>query len=386
MGEFMRISIVLLMASLVFPYGVEADSVKHGVSVTAADGVRLAGDFYPSGKSGPGILLFHQCSRERVIWDHLANTLAASGHNVLVLNPRGIGDSQGAQWDYDGNLDHALDYWRKNWSADAESAYQWLVSQPNVKRDEIVAMGAGCGSFLALLTAERHYPLVRNVVFFSDFDDDSTRQFLQNAPQLSILSAVSEQDPMSFTAAKDIHALAKNRANRLFTYTEQAHGFRLLEEHPELESTVVAWIEERLTATAVDPRVAEILKIHELDRAAHLHGDANDLCSRLAPELFSVDNGKLTRSSREDNRKRFTKYFGSAQHRLWDDVEPPVIRVSPDANMAWAVYRVHSQYLETKPDGTQKTTNFTAAWMSTYEKQDGQWLMTAVTSTFEPAP
>jgi dienelactone hydrolase len=241
----MMIFALLFAFSFSLPNLGAQDSMRHGVTVRAADGIHLAGNFYSADKPGPGLLLFHQCSRDRLIWDRFALTLARSGWHVLVLSPRGIGDSQGAQWDYDGDLDHALDYWRKNWSADAESAYQWLISQPGVQKDNVVAAGAGCGAFLALLIAERHYPTVRSVVFFSDFDDDSTRKFLASAPQLAILSAVSEQDPMSFTAAKEIHQLSHNAANRLLTYPEQAHGFRLMENHPELESAVLEWLETR---------------------------------------------------------------------------------------------------------------------------------------------
>jgi dienelactone hydrolase len=189
----------------------------------------------------------HKCTRDRLVWDELATRLANSGNQVLVLNPRGIGDSEGAQWDYDGNLDHALEYWRKNWSDDAESAYQWLTSRPGVERDNIVAMGAGCGSFLAMVTAERHYPSVRNAVFFSDFDDAASKQFLSASPQVAILSIVSEQDPMSFTAANEMHRLSKNPSNRLLLYPEKAHGFGLLEQHPELAPTVAAWVRSRLT-------------------------------------------------------------------------------------------------------------------------------------------
>jgi len=243
--DAVRLLAFLLVSGLGLTNLAAQDSLRHSIRVTAVDGVHLAGDFYSSGKAGPGLLLFHQCSRDRVIWDRFATMLARSGQHVLVLNPRGIGDSQGAQWDYDGSLHHALDYWRKNWSADAESAYQWLIAQPGVQRDNVIAAGAGCGAFLALLTAERHYPSVRSTVFFSDFDDDSTRKFLASAPRLAILSAVSEQDPMSFTAAKEIHQISHNAANRLLTYPEQAHGFRLMENHPELESTLIEWLEAR---------------------------------------------------------------------------------------------------------------------------------------------
>ncbi len=245
----MRTVLALVLAlSISFALASAKDPVKRTVTVTAADGVRLAGNYYPAGKPGRGVLLFHQCSRDRLVWDDLARALANPGNHVLVLNPRGVGDSEGAQWDYDGDLEHALEYWRKNWATDAESAYQWLVAQHGVDRDNIVAIGAGCGSFLALLIAEGHYPSVRNVVFFSDFDDTPSRQFLRNSPDLSILSMVSEQDPMSFSAAKEIHALSQNPANRLKTYAQHAHGYGLLEQHPELMAVVVAWVQSRMAA------------------------------------------------------------------------------------------------------------------------------------------
>jgi len=128
---------------------------------------------------------------------------------------------------------------------------------------------------------------------------------------------------------------------------------------------------------------AEILRIHELDRAAHLNDSAADLVSRLAPELISVGEGKIIRQSREENRKLFEEYFRGSKHTAWDDLEPPIVRVSPDGQVAWAIYRVHSRYEQTK-DGKKEVTEFVAAWMSAYEKRDARWEMTAVTSTFEP--
>jgi len=220
--------------------------IRRAIKVTARDGVHLAGDYYTHGNPGPGVLLFHQCTRDRAIWSDLATTLANSGNQVLVVNPRGVGDSEGKPWDYDGVPDHALAYWRSHWSDDAEAAYQWLKSRRDVEREKVVAMGAGCGSFLAMLTAERHYPVVRDAVFFSDFDDPQSRQFLEKSPRLAILSMVSERDPMSFTAAKEIQRVSNNPASRLLTYPEHAHGYELVERHPELMSVVVKWVNAQL--------------------------------------------------------------------------------------------------------------------------------------------
>ena len=85
--------------------------------------------------------------------------------------------------------------------------------------------------------------------------------------------------------------------------------------------------------------------------------------------------------SREDVRAKFVEYFQSAQFTAWDDAEPPIVRVSADGNMGWMIVRVRIAYTETDASG-KKNENTVGAWMSAYEKQDGTWIMTAVTSTF----
>jgi len=245
----MQVFTIALMISWVFGFFSSpplAASTKRDVDVRAPDGVKLRATYYAGPNRGPAVLLFHQCSRNRGIWEPFATKLADEGLSILTVEPRGIGESQGEQWDYDGNLDHALQYWRKNWSDDAEAAYQWLVSQPGVEKNDVGLVGGGCGAFLALLTAQRHYPAVRTIVLFSDFDDDATKTFVKDSPGLTILSVVSEQDPMSLAAAKEIHTLSKNPANRLLSFSEKGHGFGLMEKHPELESTVVDWLKVHL--------------------------------------------------------------------------------------------------------------------------------------------
>jgi dienelactone hydrolase len=238
---------VLLLSSVFAILSASATTwTRSDVDVLARDGIKLKGTYFAIRSRGPAVVLFHQCSRKREIWEPIATKLAKQGISVLTVEPRGIGESQGEQWDYDGNLDHALQYWRKNWSEDAESAYQWLSSQPGVDKKHIGVVGGGCGAFLALLTTQRHYPVVRAVVLLSDFDDDETRTFVRETPGVAILSAVSERDPMSLAAAKEIHALAKNPASHLITFAEQGHGFGLIEKHPELEVTVVEWLNAHL--------------------------------------------------------------------------------------------------------------------------------------------
>jgi dienelactone hydrolase len=247
----LRLFTIALLGLLAIVHGrslAQTNPAKRDVDIVANDGIKLRGTYYARPNRGLAVLLFHQCSRSRSIWNPLAEKLTADGLRVLIVEPRGIGDSQGEQWDYDGNLEHALQYWRKNWSADAESAYQWLVAQPDVDSLNVGLAGGGCGAFLALLTAQRHYPTTHTIVLFSDFVDEATRSFVKTSTGLSILSAVSEQDPMSLGAAKEIHALARNPENRLMTFAAQGHGFGLLEKNPELEPIVMGWLRSHLIA------------------------------------------------------------------------------------------------------------------------------------------
>jgi hypothetical protein len=128
---------------------------------------------------------------------------------------------------------------------------------------------------------------------------------------------------------------------------------------------------------------AELLALHSADRRDHLERNVDSLLARIAWPLFDVRKGKISRTSRDEMRSRFADYFRRAEFSAWDDVEPPVVRVSPDGKMAWMIFRVRIAYTETQPSGKRTKQDSIIAWMSAYEKQNGKWLLTAVTSTFE---
>ena len=69
------------------------------VDLTAPDGINLKATYFAAGRPGPGVLLLHQCNRQRKVWDDLAERLAASGLNVLTLDFRGFGESGGTPLD-----------------------------------------------------------------------------------------------------------------------------------------------------------------------------------------------------------------------------------------------------------------------------------------------
>lgn len=88
-----------------FPLALAAASVVQGavgqapaprvVDLTTPEGTTLKPTDFPASKPGPEVMLFHQCNRDRKMWEELAPRLVAAGLNVLTLDFRGYGDSGG---------------------------------------------------------------------------------------------------------------------------------------------------------------------------------------------------------------------------------------------------------------------------------------------------
>src|SRR4029077_1480413 len=102
------------------------------VTLKAADGTKLAATYYAGDQPGPGILLLHQCNKDRSSWNGLAESLAKEGFHVLTLDYRGYGESGGKR-----HLDlpdqERVKVVDEVWPGDVDAAYAYLKSQPGVQ-------------------------------------------------------------------------------------------------------------------------------------------------------------------------------------------------------------------------------------------------------------
>lgn len=126
---------------------------------------------------------------------------------------------------------------------------------------------------------------------------------------------------------------------------------------------------------------AELLRLHERQRTAHLERRADWLVEEWADSLFSISGGRVSVGSRGRSQAGFQEYLDASTFQAWDDIVPPRIRISPDGQMAYVVVekRVHLTTLDTSGAPQSERTRF--AWLSVYEKQDGQWRLAAIAST-----
>ena len=80
---------------------------------------------------------------------------------------------------------------------------------------------------------------------------------------------------------------------------------------------------------------------------------------------------------------KIAKYFEGAHYEAWDDLEPPIVRISEDGSMAWVVSRLQVKRTQRPPSGEAREQSFVYAGIMLYEKRDGRWVCVANVSTFE---
>jgi hypothetical protein len=124
-----------------------------------------------------------------------------------------------------------------------------------------------------------------------------------------------------------------------------------------------------------------LLEIHNKTRQAHLELNAELMVSNFADQVFRVASGAISQSSKEEYRQNYMEYFSSSTYHEMDDLEPPVIRISKDASMAWMIVRTQVRFTYQDETGKEAEQAFIYAGIVTYEKQDGEWLRTANVAT-----
>ena len=131
---------------------------------------------------------------------------------------------------------------------------------------------------------------------------------------------------------------------------------------------------------------AELLRLHDAARTAHLDKRADLMVASFDDSLRSVSGGEVTVSSPDENRTRMQGYFDRSTFQAWDDIEPPYLRVSPDGRMAWKIVRKRVRL--TAPDSTGRPVaeDVVYAWVEIYEKPQDRWILKAVASTDRPGP
>jgi dienelactone hydrolase len=254
---WLRIVFSLLIAVLALPPACAAQqaAAPRVVDLTAPDGVILKASFFVAAQPGPGVLLLHQCNRQRKVWDDLAERLAASGINVLSVDFRGYGESGGKGPDKVSSVQEADQIVKEQWPADMDVAFRYLQAQPGVNRGVIGAGGASCGVNQAVQLARRH-PEVKSLVLLSETTDRSGRQFLHNSPNLPLFLAAADDDfndPGVVEIMQWLYDVSPDPANKFVRYSVGGHGVDMFAAHKDLPAMIVDWFNATLRNSPAPP-------------------------------------------------------------------------------------------------------------------------------------
>ena len=139
--------------------------------------------------------------------------------------------------------------------------------------------------------------------------------------------------------------------------------------------------------TVIDPRQAdlqELLRLHKQHQTAHLTYNAELFIETFADNLPQIRNGEILTRSKAENLKRIKGYFSSYKFLEWEDIEPPIIKISKDGTLATKMVRKRVRGTYKNDEGEDIKDHTVYAWLEVWEKIDGKWKVVAVASTSRP--
>ncbi len=229
-------TLILLVAALQPATGEPVTGTP--ASISAPDGTKLGATYYSGEKPGPGVLLLHQCNKDRSSWSTLAEKLARAGFHVLTMDYRGYGESGGKRH---GDLsdNERVRLTTEVWPGDVDAAFAYLRAQPGVQK-VYGAGGASCGVNQSIQLSRRH-PEVKSLVLLSGNTDRAGRQHLTSKSSPPLMIAASDDDDGIVEVMAWIDASSGNPTNRFDEYKTGGHGTELFKPHSELQGEIVAW-------------------------------------------------------------------------------------------------------------------------------------------------
>ena len=129
---------------------------------------------------------------------------------------------------------------------------------------------------------------------------------------------------------------------------------------------------------------AEILALHRSFIQAHLDKDAAFLARPTSPDYLFVAGGEVERMNAEQVERMLSGYLDSTDFSVYEDVAEPVIGISRDGSLAWAIVQVRVAGTSTRAEGPPRSFDTRWAWITLYERDGHGWLRVADVSTSRP--
>jgi dienelactone hydrolase len=223
LSRLLRVACILLA---VIPAAARAQ-VKN-IDVMSTDGAALKATYYSPGRSGPGVLLMHQCNMTRTAWVSLGEALRARGVHVLAMEYRGYGDNRVVPADY------------AKLPRDVDAALSTLKAQPGVDSTRLAAGGASCGVDHAVQLARRNSG-IKALVLLSGATTETGLSFIQQA-NLPVFLSYSADEGGPLPRMNESIATTRNPATVVRIFQNAGHGVPMFTAQPTLLPQLADWL------------------------------------------------------------------------------------------------------------------------------------------------
>lgn len=128
-----------------------------------------------------------------------------------------------------------------------------------------------------------------------------------------------------------------------------------------------------------------LLRLHRASMDAHFFEEASVLHHVRADSVLIVTEGTVQRMAGTTMDATMERIMASREHVVYDDLIRPIVKVSADGTLGWVTAQVLVRGVRLDEDG-QPTgpLAFVSAWISLFEKIDGQWRFVGNVSNFQP--
>jgi pimeloyl-ACP methyl ester carboxylesterase len=219
------------------------------VTFLAEDAFRLRGSYWKARADGAvSLLLIHDRSADRSVWDPYVRFYLSRGWNVLTFDLRGHGESvrQEARTALQPTGTPETP-WEAGWPLDVKAALAFVARQPKADPAKRAIIGLGLGADLAYAAAARAWG-AGSVVCVSP-DEGRARTFADAgafAPR-GIYLMYGALDPAGNTAALNLASTAIFPAECEAFPATALTGIHLWDERqPETAARSIAWIERTI--------------------------------------------------------------------------------------------------------------------------------------------
>lgn len=201
------------------------------VEISAEDGLLLVGEYYAAGAGRPAVLLLHQLYTTRRSWKPLIVPLLDAGFNVLAVDLRGYGATQG----------------RIDWQKAVEDVVTWAAwLRSAAETADVAVIGSSMGSNLALVGCA-HDPRCRTAIAISPglnyYGVRTGPALAEGLRERSALLIYSARDRYSAVGVPQMAELATGEIH-IQRYDGNVHGMDLFQtQGKDLIPRIIDWLQ-----------------------------------------------------------------------------------------------------------------------------------------------